>query len=230
MTNCEYYYSIVNRYRLKLGEINAKFDKQIQAKEGYRGSAGYQADIQKIEQERTAEIAELRTNCRESFDNCIKSMEMNAKERPMTPPTPEALAILQTLQMREHLTREDLEHAAHATQDCAVALGVLEELGRKHEIMGFHAVGSDISDIAAENAIRAFARNAQVLLTLDRCGNRGAQLDFSGGPNGNTPSSASIDKFRIDIDPKGPADCASIFGNVPVDTYAAFCKAVDGAV
>ena len=49
MKNCELYYNVVQRYRKGLGEINGKFDKQIEGKESYRGSAGYQADIEKIE-------------------------------------------------------------------------------------------------------------------------------------------------------------------------------------
>lgn len=226
MTNCEYYHSIVQRYRKGLGEINGKYDGQIKAKESYRGSAGYQADIEKIEQERAAEIAALRANCRESFDVCIKSMEIHAKERPMTPPTPEALAILQALQMREHLTRDDLEHAANAMQECSVALGVLEELGRKHEIMGFHVGGSNVSDQFVRDAIRTFSKSAQEILSLDRCGVRGQQLVTGGGPNGTSFTTASIGKFRVDVDPQGLMDSAGRFGGVPGEAYKAFNEAV----
>ncbi len=226
MTNCEYYHSIVQRYRKGLTEINGKYDGQIRAKESYRGSAGYQAEIEEIEQKREAEIAALRANCRESFDICIKSMELHAKECPMTPPTPETLAILQALQMREHLTRDDLEHAANTMQDCPVALGVLDELGRKHEIMGFHAGGSNVSDQFVRDAIRSFATSAREILSLDRCGIRGQQLDFSGGPYGTSPTFASIGKFRVDVEPQGPMDCAERFGGVSDEAYKAFVEVV----
>ncbi len=131
--------------------------------------------------------------------------------------------------MREHLTRDDLEHAANAMQDCAVALGVLEELGRKHEIMGFHAGGSGVSDSFVQNAIQSFAKSAREILSLDRCGVRGQQLDFSDGLHGTTPTVASIGKFRVDVDPQSPMDCAGHFGGVPGEAYEAFCKAVDDA-
>ena len=144
----------------------------------------------------------------------------------MTPPTAEMLAILQVLQMREHLTRDDLEHAANTMQDCAVALGVLEELAKKHEIYGFSAGNNGVSDSFVQNAIRSFAKNARLLLTLDRCGVRGQQLDFSVGPHGTTPTFASIDRFRIDVDPQGPMDSAGRFGGVPDGAYKAFSEAV----
>lgn len=123
MRNAEYFYETVRRYRRGLSEINERFDKQVAEKEGYRGSPRYVSDMEKIEKARAAEIATLRADCAESFDTCIKSMELHTKERPMIPPTAEQIALLQALQMREHLTRDDLEHAATSMKGCAVGLG-----------------------------------------------------------------------------------------------------------
>ena len=85
MTKCEYYHSIVRRYRKELGEINGKYDGQVKAKESYRGSAGYQADAEEIEMERAADIAALRANCRESFDICIQNMGAQRQRAPHDP-------------------------------------------------------------------------------------------------------------------------------------------------
>lgn len=232
MKNTEYYYNTVRRYRQCLTEINAKFDKQIEAKAGYAGSPRYTEDVNEIERERAAEIAALRADCRESFDTCIKSMRLHAESQPMTPPTQDQLALLQALQMREHLTRDDLEHAANSMQGCVVALGVLDELSQKHELYGFHANGGGtLSDQFLRDAIQSLAKSARTLLTLDRTNQRRELMDShgqGGGQFGAIPSFAAIGKFKIDVDPESAQDCAGRFGGVPGELYEAFTAATGG--
>lgn len=230
MTNCEWYASIVGRYRRKLNEINEKYDQQAKSKEGYRGSPRYESDIAEIEQKRMGEINALRADCRDSFTNCIENMQKAADTRPMTAPTPEQLAILQALQMRERLTRDDLNHAANALTGCSVALGVLEELARKYEILGFHA-STGVSNAFVQGAIKSLADSANVLLTLERTNQRRELMNpapgTGEGPFGNHPSHANIKKFRIDVDPDSAQSCIDRFGGVSPDAYQAFCKATD---
>lgn len=74
MKNVEYYFTIVQRYRKGLSEINAKFDKQIEAKAGYVGSARYETDLQKINGDRAGEVEALRRDCSADFDRCLSKM------------------------------------------------------------------------------------------------------------------------------------------------------------
>lgn len=224
MTNVEWYHAIVGKYRRGLGRINAKYDQQIEDKKSYAGSAGYAKDIEKIDQQRRAAIGALRDECRDDFTRCVQSMEKHAQARPAVAPTQEQLAILQVLQMREKLTRDDLRHAANAMQGCTVALDVLDELAKKHEILGFYAP-SGVSDQFVSDAIKAFARNANTILTLDRTNQRRELIKGTEGPNGSLPSFENTRKFRVDTDPESAQDCAQRFGGVPADLYEVFCEA-----
>lgn len=232
MKNTEYFYDTVRRYRQCLTEINAKFDKRIAEKAGYAGSPRYSEDVKAIELDRAAEITVLRADCAESFDTIIKSMELHAKERPMTAPTSEQIALLQALRMRERLTRDDLEHAANSMQGCVVALGVLDELAQKHELYGFHANGGgSLSNQFVRDAIQSLAKSARTLLTLDRTNQRRELMNANGqggGQFGAIPSFAAIGKFKIDVDPENARDCVGRFGGVPGEVYKAFSESVDG--
>lgn len=231
MKNTEYFYNTVLHYRKGLTEINAKFDRQIEAKQGYAGSPRYTEDVKAIEQERAAEIAALRADCAESFDTCIKSMELHAQSRPAVPPTDEQMRLLQVLKLKSNITRDDLTHAAHSMGDCSLALSVLEEIAVEHDILGFHAGGAGVSDQFVRDAIRGFAKNARTLLSIERTNQRRELMNtggMGGGRFGAIPSFAAIGKFKIDVDPESAQDCAGRFGGVPGELYAAFCYAVDG--
>lgn len=228
MKNTEYFYDTVRRYRQCLTEINAKFDKRIAEKAGYAGSPRYTEDVKAIELDRASEIAALRADCAESFDTCIKSMELHAQSRPAVAPTDEQMRLVQLLKLKESVTRDDLTHAALACEGCPLALGVLEEIATAHDILGFHAGGNTLSDQFVRDAIRAFAKSARTTLTLDRTNNRAELMRGTEGPHGTAPAFGNIEKFRLDVDPENAQDCAGRWGGVPTSFYEAFCKAVDG--
>ncbi len=228
MNHVEWYFHTVQKYRSGLRSVNNKFDEQTESQKRYAGSQGYEKDIEKIEQARAAEIAALRDECRDAFNSCLAAMQKNVQARPAVAPTQEQLALLQVLQMREKLTRDELSHAAHTMADCPTALGVLEELARKHEILGFHAGGVCVSDQFVNDSIRAFARNARITLSLDRTNQRRKLISGDEGPHGTSPSFENISKFRLDVDPESAQYCAGRWGGVPGNVYEAFCAAVDG--
>jgi len=229
MNNVERYNAIVGKFRQGLNDINSRYDEQIEAKKCYAGSVGFEADIKAIEEKRAAEIAALRENCSEDFDCCIAAMQKAAQSRPITPPTQEQVNILQLLKMKEHVSRDELEHAAHSMRDCSLALSILEEIAGKHDILGFHAGGTCISDNYVNSAIREFAKSARTILSLTRTNQRKEYMNPHGmgdGPNGSIPSMEAIAKFRVDVDVSTPQEAASRFGNIPETAYSAFCEAV----
>lgn len=231
MKHTEWYFHTVQKYRRGLDRINAKYDAQIEDKEGYRGSPRFESDLAEIAQKRATEIEALRADCRDDFNRCLTAMEKGAKSRPTVPPTPEQLNIIQLLKMKASVSRDELEHAAHGMGECSLALSVLEEIARDHDILGFHAGGTAVSDAFVSDCIGAFAKNARITLTLDRTNQRRALMETNGmgdGQLGTIPGMQSIQKFRIDIDPDSAQSCAERWGGVPAGAYTAFCKAVDG--
>lgn len=230
MTNMEWYYKTVRKYREGLDEINQRYDAQLEAKEGYRGSVGYTADVEKIEKERTAEIAALRSECSKAFDACLASMQEHAQARPAVAPTDEQMRLVQLLKLKEHVSRDELEHAANSMGNCGLALSILEEIARAHDILGFHAGGGGVSDQFVQDAIRTLAKSARITLSLERTNQRRQLMNPNGtgdGLWGNSPRIGDIEKFRLDVGPENAQACAGRWGGVPEDVYEAFCKAVD---
>lgn len=228
MSNVEWYYKTVMKYRECLNKINEKFDQQIESKKSYIGSAGYAADVEKIDGERTAEIAALRTECSKAFDACLASMQEHAQARPAVAPTDEQMRLVQLLKLKEHVSRDELEHAANSMGDCGLALSILEEIARANDILGFHAGGEVVSDQFVRDAIRTFAKSARTTLSLVRTNQRRQIMNPNGtgeGLYGNSPRMGDIEKFRVDIDPESAQDCAGRWGGVPGELYKAFCEA-----
>lgn len=231
MNNVTRYFHTVQKYREGLETINAKYDCELEKKKGYAGSAGYVKDVETIGQKRAAEIKALRIECGDAFGRCIRSMEENAKSRPATPPTVEQLNIIQLLKMKESVSRDELTAAARSMGECGLALSILEEIARAHDIMGFNAGGNIVSDRFVKDAISAFSKSARITLSLDRVNQRRQLMETGGmgdGQFGTIPVMGNIGKFKLDIEPENAQDCAARWGGVPSDAYEAFCKAVDG--
>lgn len=228
MKNTEWYHAIVVKYRRGLNEINAKFDRRVEEKAGYVGSARYETDLQKINGDRAGEVEALRRDCSADFDRCLSKMQTAAQSRPAAPPTDEQMRLIQLLKLKESVTRDDLTHAALACEGCPLALGVLEEIATAHDILGFHAGGNTLSDQFVRDAIREFAKSARTTLTLDRTNNRAELMRGTEGPHGTAPAFGNIEKFRLDVDPENAQDCAGRWGGVPGELYEAFTAATGG--
>lgn len=232
MSNTTWYFHTVQKYRGELSRINAKYDRQLEEKKGYSGSAGYVRDVETINQKRAAEIKALRDECGDAFDRCIRSMEKNARERAAVPPTDEQMRLLQVLKLKSNITRDDLTHAARSMGDCGLALSTLEEIARDHGILGFHAGSTGVSDQFARDVIGNFAKSAKVTLSANRTNQRRQLMDPGGlgdGQYGTLPKMENIQKFRLDVDPESAQDCASRWGGVPSNVFEAFAAVVDGA-
>ncbi|MEY8388567.1 hypothetical protein AALC17_14980 [Oscillospiraceae bacterium 38-13] len=59
------------------------------------------------------------------------------KNRPLVPPAPEQAALLNVLQMRKSVRRDELDQSVRQMEGCPTALVVLADLADKHKILGF---------------------------------------------------------------------------------------------
>lgn len=158
-------------------------------------------------------------------------MQEHAQTRPAVAPTDEQMRLIQLLKLKERVTRDELEHAANSMGDCGLALSILEEIARAHDILGFHAGGEGVSDQFVRDAIRTFAKSARTTLSLDRTNQRRQLMSPNGtgeGLWGNSPRMGDIEKFRLDVDPESAKDCAGRWGGIPGDVYEAFSRVVNG--
>lgn len=216
----EQFYQAVQQYHIQLREITRQYENEMQGLERFQGSAGYSEDVQSAQAERDKATAALRQEYGPRFDAILNSMAEAAKAQPMTAPTSEQIALLQALQMREHLSRDDLERAANSMQSCQVALGVLKELGQKNGIMGMGltVAGGTMDTDSALHTIDVLRRSCKTLLrgessyttmNLDGAGLTATINRMAAFPNTAT-------KYH-GVQKVGPNE----------EAVAAFCKAVD---
>ena len=219
----EKYYRTVKDYRTMLRGFWVGFNARMVKLESHEGSKFYDEEKKKAEQERDAGILAEKKNAANRFNECLNAMRENALSMKMVAPTAEQLALLQLLQMREHLTKTDIELAANSLRECPAACDVLRELAKKHQI-----VGAVIRDNAGESPeaildhITSLKDSADKLLRLNKPDSRRERKLNTGDP---IEDLKQAQLFHIDVEVNNKEDAMSFFGMVK--DYESFAKAVN---
>ena len=132
LNRTEEFCRVAKAHRDGLKEIWSTYDKTLASLERYRGSAGYETDKKAAERTRDEAISRLRQTSIEQFDAVLGSMKEKVGGKAAVPPGEAELRLLQTLKLRNQISREEFEAAARALQDNAVALRALDDLAQTH--------------------------------------------------------------------------------------------------
>lgn len=136
MKNTEKYFNGVAGFIEDMAEISATYDKAVKRLEAFKGSAGYDQGIKEAHAKMETDVRQMRETYLAQFREATEKMRLSANSRPFVAPTPEQAALLSVLQMRTSLGRDELERAARQMDGCPIALSVLDDLAKKHEVRG----------------------------------------------------------------------------------------------
>jgi len=136
MKNSEKYYNDVAGFIEDMAEINSKYARAIERLEPFKGSEGYNQEMQAAQTQRENDVRQMRETYLKQFRETAQKMREAVNHRPLVPPTPEQAALLSVLQMRQSLSRDELERAAQQMGGCSAALAVLDDLAQKHKVPG----------------------------------------------------------------------------------------------
>ncbi len=183
--------------------------------------AGHGKWLKQYTEERDAALDALRADCAESIDAALKSMQDALSHRAIVPPTPEQVAILQVLQMRDKLDERELEQAAVAVSGNPLCIGIVDELAKKHGcIRRYSGYAAQFPDGEARERVQYLARSARKLLH---------------GEGGYTSNAAATDSkesviSRMGAFPASIDDHGGRYQEAVVNTklIGMFCEAVDG--
>ncbi len=206
-----HYFNAVCEHRAGLNGINAKYDADLTKIEQYKGSEGYEKDKADIEKRRKEALAAFREKQAKAFESILDGMRTSAQSRTMTPPTPEQLALLQALKMRDKIGRDELEQAARTLKDCAVGLSVLDEIADKNEIRGARFGGESTASVMEH--INDLAESAKRICALNRCNSRAEMVAKASIYNPEHDHNAMY-SFRVDRDFLSEADAMAYLGGV----------------
>lgn len=223
MKNSEQYFKTVRTFIAGVEEISTEYDATARRMEAFKGSEGYTREIQAAAQKRDSDIMALRASCTEQFRRTAAAMRDALKRRPLVPPTPEQAALLTVLQMRQSVSRDELDRAALQLEGCPAALAVLADLAEKHKVIGFRYKRELTLDDALSR-VDTLERSALGLIQ------EGANAACRRVPD---DVMACMNQYgRFNPVPREGADTSDGIRNTDLvadkASITAFCKAVDG--
>ena len=136
MTNTEYLYQAMKKYQDARSAARDEYMQTMKRLESSKGSAYYDEQREKAMKKRNDTVAAAQAECMKTVDNALSCMRTAISGRKMEAPTEEMLRILQMLSMRTSVTKAELDTAANAMNGNSTALAVLEDIARKHEVLG----------------------------------------------------------------------------------------------
>ena len=134
--------------------------------ERMRGSQYYDDEAKAAREKRAATVEEAQAKARAACQQIFSKMRENAAKISTSPPTPEQLAILQALKMRDAVTPEELEEIAAAMDGNALALSVVDEISRKNGRYSNFAgtLSNRLSRAATEGIIAEVQRETEKII------------------------------------------------------------------
>ena len=105
MKNTELFYRKAKRFQDKRAEIDAKYEKDLQSLEKYKGSSGYDEEVKEIRKKYEKDLQDLITESRPDFYTVLRSMSENIEHRSCAAPSTDMINNLKLLEMKKNLNQ-----------------------------------------------------------------------------------------------------------------------------
>lgn len=225
------YFDAYKGHRAALTAICETFDKAIKAIEPYKGSAGYTKDKKALEKTRDDAIKALTDEYSVKFTEIINGMIRSVDMVQLKAPTPDMLAILQTLKMRDKVEAGELNQAARALRDNPLALAALDEIADKYRAAGVPGIdagyrraygGETTTTVSA--SIKRLKESASRMLALRRPNSRIAMTTAAMRELRDEGTTAkSMRAFLADRDFDNENEAVNYFGGVhDIESFKSF--------
>ena len=219
------YWRIAQAHREGLRSIWAAYNETMTKLDRYKGSAGYVDDEKAAAKVRDEAISAQKAVTAKAFDNVLQGMRDKVGGQAAIPPGDAELRLLQTIKLRDTISREELQAAGRALQDNSVALHTLDDIAQGH---GFHNLFISYpawrdGGSAHQRHIASLLESAKRIVALDK---PDSKREAVAAARDNNP--AAIRSMWADRDFDSESDAVVWYGgfNDPGD-YDTFCKAVN---
>lgn len=216
----------VARYRQELAELTDLYDAAVEALEKFKGSNGYQPELDKLNANWKRELDALRAEHRPLLVAPLAAMreEVAKKQGDLVVPDQRQLVMLQILNMKSTVSRSELDRAAAALQGCPMGLSVLDDLAVKHELHGCHYNDGPDPDRVLQQ-LDQMESNVGWFLSAER---HNAQYVPGNRENpGQNDSFDDIRRIQLTRDFQTAEDCCRVFGTIPTDKVGEFESLVE---
>lgn len=161
------YHEVTKEHRDALKKAWSDYEAGYNRLQGYKGSERYEKELAELQDNRDAAIKAAHEKARGRFDTITKYMRKAIDSQPATAPTPEQMAMLNALQMREHVEPDEIVKAAEQMRGVDMAVRVLDEIAEKN---GRHGLVNDYMGAAgrASAGVDSLVSKANLMLKLNR--------------------------------------------------------------
>lgn len=161
------YHEITKEHRDALKKAWSDYEAGYKHLEGYKGSERYDRELTELQDKRDEAIKTAHEKARGRYDTVIKYMRKAIDAQPARTPTVEQMAILNALQMREHVEADEIIKAAEQMRGVDIAVKVLDEIAIRN---GKHNLVSEYMGTTGRvaAAVDRLASNANSILNLTR--------------------------------------------------------------
>ncbi|MBR2835030.1 MAG: hypothetical protein IKE43_04900 [Coriobacteriales bacterium] len=223
MTNTDDFYRLISDHQTKHAALDSDYSIKKQKLERFKGSRGYDEDLDAIKREYQKQVKSLAARDKEALKQIVDRMREVNSRRPEPAPTADETSMLQMLRMRDpkSITSDELTRLANSLQTDA-ARGVLRDFAKINHIF-YHQEpkqSTNVSIAATDEKIRFLY--AQACELFDDSAQPAARLwaERQAKRYGN--------KYDVDDLPRRPqiTEKREAFG-MSTEQLAAFCEAVD---
>ena len=227
MNRTHEYCRIAKAHRDGLKAIWAAYDETMKRLERYKGSSGYASDEADAARVRDEAIKAQSAVTAREFDDVLNGMREKVGGRAAVPPGDAELRLLQTLKLRNNISREEFQAAARALQDNSIALHTLDDIAQAHWFRNLFIDLPAWRDTASghQEHIAQLLQSARAIVRLEKPdGRREAIRNALNNPG----SVNTLSGYAIDRDFESDNDALSCYGGFRDDgDMRTFMSAVD---
>lgn len=143
ITNTDLFYTKAKQFQDRRTEIVEEYENKARMLEKFKGSAGYDMEMQELTKAKNGKIKAIQEEYRPIFQAIFSGMMDAIGRRSMKAPTNEQVNLLNMLKMKRRVTAEEVERVAAAVKDNPIAISVLQDIAVDHNLPGSLAGISD---------------------------------------------------------------------------------------
>ena len=223
ISNTDAFYHAAYEFQTKRGLLVSEYEGQMSALEKYKGSVFYTERSRELREGYERDLTALQNGFRERIFSTIRKMKETAQNKPMKAPSDDQIKIIQMLRMKENLSEAELDSAFNAVKDCPVALGILQDIAKKHGSFTNYSAQGDALPISYVNEkIDSLLFEVQDFLKYDTdYANR--RIKQWAEIHGRSSDKPVLKRSTF----SNKAECFSQLGNIQPDELNKFCSSVD---
>ena len=197
----------------------------------YIGSSGYDSEMKAAAEKRKLAVEAARKAAGKKVDECLKTMRDNIGKVAFIAPSPDQVAILQILSLKQRVSKTELDRAAQSMNGNSLALSALNDIADRHYFVGsdegqshtdYNLFADDLTEAAMRNHINSIVAACRNIFetSAKRAAYSGAKMQKAKGINidiDNLPQREPLISER------------DFYGSIVAEKYYdSFMKAVNG--